>query len=489
MNLFLFKTENPYQNTRVFLFALMVLCIPVFMIFKVLPVPVFTSVFLGLSVLWVSTYHFEGVFEIEDLPLLVLITATFTFGRAFSVIPLVKAGNIPIPVTEIILAVSLGLMLIHWRYALKDWTDPLPTDLRIGLPVFLIIGTLYLMFGFFSHGALAFRDITFCHYLLFIFVTMRVINRPKKVSSLIRMFVPFAVVLLAVGFIMDFITKSGQIAFNRFLFDSREFNWALYYGLTAIFALAFFSLKNEKWRKWGLGIFIYLGLLLMLMTEVRAAWVGIIPALILVTILMKKEVKILLLIIPVLAVSLFLVDYFFKRQTVNMIKSEVEGFTPGERDTRAKKNVVFRLLIWEQTWKLIQEKPVLGWGFGSFPQYYIYKNPLPSPKGIGPGSSITPAHNHVLAITYKMGFLGLALFLFINLRVFLLGALYYRKCRSPLHQRFLGASLAALVFWHGNALFFDVLESPPTGIFLWVILGAIISIVHLDKKIIHHEEH
>jgi exopolysaccharide biosynthesis WecB/TagA/CpsF family protein len=79
-----------------------------------------------------------------------------------------------------------------------------------------------------------------------------------------------------------------------------------------------------------------------------------------------------------------------------------------------------------------------------------------------------------------MGFVGLILFIIINLWVFLLGVGYIKKCREPFNRRFLIFLIAGLLYWHGMAFFFDVLESPPTGIFLWILLGCIIGIIHAD---------
>lgn len=469
------------QRMRIILFTLMLLSIIVFLLVPASPA-VFVPAFLGLSALWVVSFYLEGIFGIEDLPFLFLAVSTFTFGRAFSVIPILSVGNIPVPVTELVLAVSLFLLLFKGKRVLTHWAGALPTDLKILLPAFLVIGTFYLFLGLKTNGAVAFRDIVFCHYILFLFLTLKALDKSAGVKRLIAVFIPGTVVLLTIGFIMDFITRSGKVSFIKFLFDSREFNWAFYYGLTAIFALGFFTFTTKKTAKWGKGGMIYLGLLLMMLTAVRAGWVSIVPTIILLFILLKKEVKIILFIIPILVVSIFLVDRYIKGNTVEMIKKDMEGMTPGKKDTIPKMNVAFRLMLWEQTLDKIVEKPFLGWGFGSYPQYYIYKRPLPHPKGIGPGSRITPAHNHVLAITYKMGFLGLLIFIFINLRVFFLGAFYVRKCRSDFNRRFLTTALAGLMYWHGMALFFDMLESPPTGIFLWILLGSIIATVYADKE-------
>jgi O-antigen ligase len=95
---------------------------------------------------------------------------------------------------------------------------------------------------------------------------------------------------------------------------------------------------------------------------------------------------------------------------------------------------------------------------------------------------VIPPHNQLLAIFYKMGIVGLAFFIVINLWVFLVGVGYIKTCRDPFNRRFLIAVLAGFVYWHGMAFFFDVLESPPTGIFLWILLGCIMGIVHIDKN-------
>lgn len=476
-----FVNLTQLQKMRVILFSSMLLITAVFL-FVPAPPGLFTPVFLGLLALWLVSFGFEKDFGVEDIPFLFLVTATFTFGRAVSVIPLLSVGDIPIPITETVLAVSLFLMLFKWKGVLKHWAGALPMDLKILLPGFLALGSLYLVLGLKNNGAIAFRDIVFCHYMLFLFITLNVLKNSHRIKRTLTVFIPGAVVLLVIGFIMDFITKSGQISFIKFLHDSREFNWALYYGLTAIFALCFFTFHNKKVSRWAKGIFIYFGLLLMVLTAVRAGWVAIVPTVILLFILLKKEVRIFLIIIPLLAVSIFLIDYYIKGNTVEMIKKDMEGMVPGKKDTLPKMNVAFRLMLWEQTLDKIHEKPVLGWGYGSYPQYYIYKKPLPHPKGIGPGSRITPAHNHVLAVTYKMGLLGLILFLFINIRVFFLGALYVRKCQSAFNRRFLTAALGGMMYWHGMALFFDMLESPPTGIFIWILLGAVMAVVYADKN-------
>ena len=122
------------------------------------------------------------------------------------------------------------------------------------------------------------------------------------------------------------------------------------------------------------------------------------------------------------------------------------------------------------------KSPVFGMGFGVYPIFA-------KSKRIGVNSQVTPTHNHLISIFYKMGFIGLSLFLFINFYAFLYGVRYFKKCKDEFIACFLLGTLGSFVFWHSMALFFDIIDSPPTSIFLWIFIGLIFTLVELDKKL------
>ena len=81
-----------------------------------------------------------------------------------------------------------------------------------------------------------------------------------------------------------------------------------------------------------------------------------------------------------------------------------------------------------------------------------------------------------------MGFFGLVLFIFINLFVFISGLKHAIKCRDYFIKNFLFALLAAFIFWHAMAFFFDMIDSPPTSVFLWILIGLIFGAVKVAKE-------
>jgi len=147
-------------------------------------------------------------------------------------------------------------------------------------------------------------------------------------------------------------------------------------------------------------------------------------------------------------------------------------------------NLRFRLNIWKTAFKFGLESPLLGKGYGIYPVYLNWDNtPIERRQGIYVNSGIIPTHNHLIAIFYKMGLLGLCLFLFINISVFIYSLSYLKTCKHMLSKVFLIGGLGGIIFWNTMALFFDVIDSPPTSIFLWILIGMLLASVEADKKV------
>jgi len=143
-------------------------------------------------------------------------------------------------------------------------------------------------------------------------------------------------------------------------------------------------------------------------------------------------------------------------------------------------NIEWRLIIWKQALRGAFELPIFGKGFE------IAINPLYFNENheniIGPDLAVTPLHNHIVSIFYKLGIAGLGLFIFFNLYCFLYGWIYLKYCKSEFIKHVLVGALGSFVYWHIIAFFYDVMDSPPTSIFLWVIMGLIFACVAADKN-------
>lgn len=419
-------------------------------------------------------------FILSDVPFLILLAGTFALGRSFSILG-VQVGTVPVFVTEGLLALTLLLIFLKGR--IINVLFMIPARLRIALFIYFGLGIPYLLVGLLTEGKLALRDIVFTFYVLFLFITLIIFHNEKRVKALIYFMIPVSLIALGIGAIKLFSFDINIKFLNHFISQTKGFNLTLYYGIAMVFAFSFF-LYIRKGR-FFLNIFFGLCLSLIVLLQVRTAWVASIVAFLFLGLVSKKGVRYgLLRMIPMLlliAIMSLIVVRAFHPDFFSKIFIEAQAIFNPWIKSRPAANIRWRFDIWKQTFIQGLNHPIFGGGFGAQPKYIISGRPTPSIAGIGPGSGIIPAHNYLLGIFYKMGLLGLTLFLFINLKVFLYGLSYIRKCRSEFNQRFLVASLASVVYWHGMAFFFDVMESPPTSIFLWILLGLVFAIIYIDK--------
>ncbi len=447
----------------------------------------FTVGLILLLLLWVVSFYLEGSYSFADIPILLLLFGTFAFGRTFSLIG-IPVRNLPLFITEALLAASLGLILlkgktIRKQWKEKQWNQLIPKDIAAAMIIYFALGMIYLAIGVWGNGSSALRDIVFCLYMLFFVVALHLFSEPQKIKKTMSVFLPGIFTLLIIVLAMYFVRLPGATFFKRFATETKMFNLSFYFGLMLMFLFSFYGAAQKKMK--GIHFFIlFVAFLFVILLEVRAGWLGLLLGLILLGILLKKEMLIIIPIIAAVVASLFIIDYFglsIKKNKISTLTEQVRSIgSPTQRST-AGANIKWRLGIWEQTGQEILKHPVFGWGYGIQIDYIVWKKRLSFLRAKGANSGILPAHNHALAITHKMGIVGLLLFIYFNLRIFIYGLSYLPKCRSHLNRRFLIGSLAALVYWHGMALFFDVLESPPTSIFLWFILGAIVSVVHVER--------
>lgn len=438
---------------------------------------------------------------------LCFLAGVLSLGRAFSIIH-IKTPFLPLFVTELMLLISLPLIAVHARHILK-----LPKTFLCALCAYFLFGCFYLLMGMANRNLFALRDIVLCIYILFLPLTFIVFAQRDK----LRLFLFVLILANAFGLLVGRLYLFNipiTAALKNFIVRTKPFNLGLYFGIASSFLIPFFSTVKNRKHRILVAVLLSLNLYMTIIFGVRTVWVAAFCLIIFYLLLLrKKAVTVFLSIAPVFIITSCLFYYldfkllgfnqrrfFSKAESVKIIAkyflrspvskeprsscspdSFVGYLTANKRKGRVG-NIVWRLNIWKQSIKFGLQQPLVGRGFGVYPEYRIRKHAARSPDRIDVNSGITPTHNHLVSIFYKMGILGLGLFLFVNIYVFLYGIIHINRCASEFARCFLIGSLGAFVFWHAMAFFFDVIDSPPTSIFLWIIIGFIFGSVEVDKK-------
>ncbi len=424
---------------------------------------------LLISFLWLRNRRYTFL----DLPFLVLLTGTFILGRQFTILKF-QIGSIPVFVTEFMLAAFIMLAFLKGR--IINVFKRIPTGLGFVLFIYCGLGILYLFIGIISaKGMIVFRDIVFCIYPIFILITMLTVSNDKRLKYFISVMMVVAIMSTAYG-----VCKYFGLLPREIFSETKDFQPSLYYGFIVIFCVSFYSLVKK--RKFLTILLLFVSFTLIILFKVRTAWIATLLAILFLTIVLKRQtIRIFLRVLPVALIGVLLILSTAKITTLQDLILEARGLLDWNAITAPAANVRWRLIVWKQMLQYGFEFPFIGHGFGVQPDFLIGQEVVKWSRGAIGLPTHTP-HNHILTIFFKMGFIGVFLFLYVNLRIFFYGFRYVKRCKSEFNKSFLIACLGSFVCWHTTAFFFDAIESPTTNIFLWIILGLILSVVYIDKK-------
>jgi hypothetical protein len=414
--------------------------------------------------------------------------------------------SIPIFITEIILFVFFPLLLGNIKRIFKFFSI-----FFLIVFCYFLLGSIYLIIGISRLNYFACRDfIVLCAYILFFPIPFLCLDNVKSMKLFILAIAAANIVAIAVGRILIFGFQLN--GFYDFFSKAKLFQIGIVYGIAVAFFIAFFFYVKNNFVKFLILTLVSINFYMILIFGVRSLWVAVICLMIFLALIlefklmMKLYFKLAILFIAVSSI-LFYFDFKFLKSPYldvalgraksvvyvydkfgEILKGRADYFYNHEKFDLQEKwarvgydDVVWRMKIWSQTMKFTSGHYLLGKGYGLYPSYDVWGYQNPSSAFVD--SNITPVHNEFLTIFYKTGFLGIILFLAINFYVFIFSVRYIKNCNSKFIKLLLSGALGALVFWHTVALFFDVIDSPPTSVLLWIFIGIIFAAIAIDKRL------
>ena len=146
------------------------------------------------------------------------------------------------------------------------------------------------------------------------------------------------------------------------------------------------------------------------------------------------------------------------RQRIDLGISEIKSYQTSDQLT----SMGVRMVVWQNSLKLIREKPVFGYGSAAFVE--AYKETIAGQSG-WQGQVIEDPHNQFMRILVEHGIVGLSIFL-----VFI-GSFFLQPVRGV--YRYLG--LSVLLTWCATSLFSSHFSTFLEGRFLLVWLGVFLA--------------
>jgi O-antigen ligase len=261
------------------------------------------------------------------------------------------------------------------------------------------------------------------------FVVATALRQRSPMRALVNMLV--AVTILTSLFGLISFGSSDQTSMSSSFGNGQLFSAFLLILLPLLLVLAFGEpdLRQKIPAQMALGLAAF-GLLL---AQTRSSWFGVLVALVVLGLLAWRMAPpgrlgrlrhqiVVPLVIAVGASGLFLVV----SNTAPMVRARAASLGNAARDP----SLDWRLDRWKGAWRLIRERPLFGWGIGTYPleQARTVSGAVPRELILRLGPTLAEeAHNEYVQVTAEMGVFGLALYLWVLGAFFVVG---YRALRE-----------------------------------------------------------
>ncbi|MNR80498.1 O-Antigen ligase [compost metagenome] len=266
-------------------------------------------------------------------------------------------------------------------------------------------------------------------YLLVIWVTVAALDTPERYWQGMRLFfwgsvawAAFGIVVSLMQFQWDF--KSSGIIITVGTWDHRANSIFMHPNILAGYLLLSLGIgialrtREGFARRWRYNGGILVILLCMLLTQSRSGWIGTASLVVLAGLLIDRRLLVKSLVAAAVALPFF----------HQVIWQRVLTLTASNFDSNLN-----RLRVWQSAREMIAERPLFGFGPGSWPQIYPrFRDPLE-------WENLPHSHSFFLHLGAEYGLVMLAALLL------LIGAYCFRSVRDAWQTPYRGAALA-LVF-------------------------------------------
>ncbi len=411
---------------------------------------------LPISIFFVGIFFLLLSFANAYLPLLILLlcrssldllksSAQFNIGTSYI--------NINAMLTILVIVMGISFIMVMKLNVMK-----LPIVSSFILFLFIIL--LNLPISIVPINSLA--DLLRLTSVLMFYVLMSVLIKGKdQIKQIIFIIVLSSLLPLSIG-TYQFITNTGSlgaIGYNRLM---GTFVHPNVFGMYLVF-LTPITIFSAKYAKRNVSRLLYIGLslwmvFLLIQTYTRSPWIGLL--IVGLVFGLKKDKRTLLLTTIIIGVILVLFPEIVTRFTETH---------PGRQSS-----VVTRILTWKASFDFFKDRPLFGWGLGSF-QFISFLVKL-------------QAHNDYIRILVEMGIVGFIFFINFYYKILKHLSLSFRKINDPYFSDFV--LIVFSIFVANLAMCF---VSNPFGFtviqwYLFTLIALVDPILRLESDRLQIEE-
>lgn len=196
----------------------------------------------------------------------------------------------------------------------------------------------------------------------------------------------------------------------------------------------------------------------------------------------NRKIFIFLLIVIILAVSIFIIPNPLNKP--GTIISEIKARISTTRLTNEFSSGR-RMAIWKCTWMMIKDHPLLGSGIGTYKyntlRYQAKFFEQGDNRSIYPYGVADKAHNEYIQLWAELGTIGLAIFLWLIIAYFIYGIRYLKREKDEQKQGIMIGMMGAVVAFLVDSFFWFPLHLSANLSLLWLFIG-LTMVMGLEKN-------
>lgn len=282
-------------------------------------------------------------------------------------------------------------------------------------------------------------------------------------------------------------------------FGEKESHWVMFpffkdhtsYGamcafITPLITTFYFSKKQSPLMQFIYGLVLIVAVIGLYFSFSRAAWLSVVIAF-LVWLFIRFKIKFkYLAVVGVILLSLILVNwtkinYLLGENTSEHTTENFEKRLQSAANITTDASNLERINRWTSAWAMFQDKPIFGFGPGTYAfEYAPYQDPdnktIISTNFGNKGN----AHSEYLGPLAEMGFLGLITFTLIVVMVFYKAITLYVRYPESEERKIILALVLAMTTYFAHAFLNNFLDMDKVAIPIW---GAVAAIIALEIKL------
>lgn len=280
-----------------------------------------------------------------------------------------------------------------------------------------------------------------------------------------------------------FDNQAANYVMNPFYKDHTSYGAMLVFFMPALIAL-YLQKRTSKWTRFAVGLLGLIFVVALVLSYTRAAWLSLGIALgVLPLLYFKVRFRMVVLAITMtIGVIWGFQERISERLATNKQESssELSGHINSISNVTTDASNVERLNRWSSAIAMFQEKPVFGWGPGTYMFQYapFQRTDLRTIISTNSGDGGN-AHSEYLGPLSESGLPGLAGVVALFLVILATGFRVYERAETTEHRRIVAAILIALISYFVHGVLNNFLDTDKAAIPVWTFA---VMLVVLDLK-------